>query len=1246
MASFKSFQKKMKHDDADFTMPVNGPNHSKSLQPIISFFTKNALLKSPGRLRRLFVVLLEMAALLALAVLLFIGVIIWRLSSGTLDAEFAIPTLEQSLARVLSTEDVDIEEFQIKWSSDRSRIEVQIGNILLPDGRQAASSAYIGVDTLALIRGDLALSDITINQLQGFLVYPNDAPMQWGAGQADSAGKELSSEARIPDSEAPLRAIDYEEILTRLEDLGLKRLVINDAQIKMTIPRLEIDWSLEGLNLDVNVDSTGFLASYGTLLSGHNAPEHGSGELGYDRKSEEGYIEAFLKKADLKAINVILPADMNFSGSVDAELQARLSKTMALQSVTYQVSSEDMSLDISEERFGRAQKYGPARLEVDAGFNFSDLSYDLASIDFLGPRLSFTGQSQGQLLFETTNSALSLSSVDFKSTMAGLDIDLRPFLEAPSEGIDAELAGRFSLTDNVFDLSDIVLEHQSFAASGNGLFDLGDNLKVKLDMTSKGHASIQQITHFWPTRLAPKTRGWIRDNITSGALHAPKIMLNFDATSFRPRPFKQSEISITGALSDARVKILSDLPLVEEGVGDFSLIGNQIKISEVSASMGPVQAEKGQVLIPQLRPAGGYIEITGNGSGRVPDILKILDETRLKLAEGLNITPEKTVGESAFHFYIKRPGGPDFKVEDLIYRFDGALKNTLIPAFIFGLDLAADGGNITVENDGLNIDGIGRLGDNVANYSYYQTFEKNPYRKAQAKVKVTPSLLNHFGVPVRSNLTGIIDLSVDAEGYSSPFDTLKLAADLEDAEFHIPQILWRKPKGIKGSSVLDITRESEGFKSDFSLSSTGLAADLDIRLNEAFEPRHFLINDLQVENILKGRGEATIGDMGQLGLNMDAEYFNAAPYLEEFIKSSLTGSGGALPAFTFKSHIDSLELRKNRLFNGVKLELNAKGGNISSASLTMMDDQNLPSSLKLPEVEDSDSSQLELTSGNIGNVIAGILGIENLRQGEGQITGNVNLAQSEIIADLYLKFEKARLKDIPAFAQLLSLASLQGLGDTLAGEGILLDVIETHLKFNDGNLTFEKGRANGPALGMTWEGWISPYGSKLDLSGVIVPSYRMNSMLGNAPVIGRMLVSRKGEGVISLGYSIKGSFEQARISVNPLSAITPGVLRRIFESEREAPPILVEMDPQSTEAPSPIAPQAAEAEAVEGETAPVSANGSATRETALPETRLDVIPPNGSYDSVSEPEEKHEAEGDSDGVEVSKIGDTSAKDVP
>ena len=49
-------------------------------------------------------------------------------------------------------------------------------------------------------------------------------------------------------------------------------------------------------------------------------------------------------------------------------------------------------------------------------------------------------------------------------------------------------------------------------------------------------------------------------------------------------------------------------------------------------------------------------------------------------------------------------------------------------------------------------------------------------------------------------------------------------------------------------------------------------------------------------------------------------------------------------------------------------------------------------------------------------------------------------------------------------------------------------------------------------------------------------------------------MSRQGEGVFAVVYSVSGNLERARVAINPLSAVTPGFLRRIMENPSRPPP--------------------------------------------------------------------------------------------
>jgi hypothetical protein len=183
-----------------------------------------------------------------------------------------------------------------------------------------------------------------------------------------------------------------------------------------------------------------------------------------------------------------------------------------------------------------------------------------------------------------------------------------------------------------------------------------------------------------------------------------------------------------------------------------------------------------------------------------------------------------------------------------------------------------------------------------------------------------------------------------------------------------------------------------------------------------------------------------------------------------------------------------------------------------------------------------------------GEVAKGLFGLKDLKGGSANITGHL----VEGGADLNVELHDVRVVHAPAMAQLLTVASFKGLADTLNGEGVLFNHVVAPLQVRGSRLVLGEARATGSALGITAEGVADLQAGKMDIRGTLAPAYSLNSAMAGVPVLGQILTSRKGEGIVGIGYYAKGSLEKPQVMVNPLSLVTPGILRRMFETPAPA----------------------------------------------------------------------------------------------
>ena len=140
------------------------------------------------------------------------------------------------------------------------------------------------------------------------------------------------------------------------------------------------------------------------------------------------------------------------------------------------------------------------------------------------------------------------------------------------------------------------------------------------------------------------------------------------------------------------------------------------------------------------------------------------------------------------------------------------------------------------------------------------------------------------------------------------------------------------------------------------------------------------------------------------------------------------------------------------------------------------------------------------------------------------------------------------LKDAPLFTQILSSASLIGLLDTLRGKGIQFEHLNAEATFTDEKIIITDSLAYGASLGVSATGTIMREDKEASITGMMVPAYGLNRLIDKIPILGRILTGGEKEGLLAAEYFISKSLEDPLVTVNPLTALTPGFLRTFIKA--------------------------------------------------------------------------------------------------
>ena len=146
-----------------------------------------------------------------------------------------------------------------------------------------------------------------------------------------------------------------------------------------------------------------------------------------------------------------------------------------------------------------------------------------------------------------------------------------------------------------------------------------------------------------------------------------------------------------------------------------------------------------------------------------------------------------------------------------------------------------------------------------------------------------------------------------------------------------------------------------------------------------------------------------------------------------------------------------------------------------------------------------------------------------------------------------LIIDNFKVKEVPALAKILTLASLQGIADLLTGEGIRFTDFEMKYTSQNNIIEIEELYAIGPAISILMSGYIEK-NKLVSLRGTLVPATTINRTISSIPLLGDILVGKKiGEGVFGVSFKIKGPPKNLKTTVNPIKTLTPRFITRTLE---------------------------------------------------------------------------------------------------
>jgi hypothetical protein len=366
---------------------------------------------------------------------------------------------------------------------------------------------------------------------------------------------------------------------------------------------------------------------------------------------------------------------------------------------------------------------------------------------------------------------------------------------------------------------------------------------------------------------------------------------------------------------------------------------------------------------------------------------------------------------------------------------------------------------------------------------------------------------------------------------------------------------YKKPAGVYAQAQIAVRMDDSGNArlSDVTLSGTGLLAhgtahfDADGDLQSLVVPSFHAgtTNDYSLTLTQSpGQGsEVTISGRSfdetvLLHRETGADRVDAAPKSEQ-----------PAQAYHIIAKLDRVVMRDGVVLAPLAADVTGVGN--TPHTLMLNATQSKTAQLTAGIVNGENGRHVTLSAGDAGLLLKGLFGFTSLKGGTLNIEAALPVVakgdpnQPDYTGTLTLN--NFTIVNQPFLARLFSAGSFGGLSDLIRGQGIVFDKFDAPFSLHGDALTIHEARAAGPSVGITVDGYYDSRTNQLGLQGAIAPLYGINSVLGAIPVLGNVFVSKKGEGIFGVTYSVSGNGDQPSLTVNPLAILAPGILRRVFQ---------------------------------------------------------------------------------------------------
>ncbi|TPW29804.1 DUF3971 domain-containing protein [Martelella alba] len=1100
---------------------------------------------------------------ITLALVILIAAIVYVIESGSVD-RYLTEKARQQIGRAISpVYHAELEASTLRLG-EGLKLELTVNGVSI---RSAAHERVADVQEIALAINPLRLliGQLSINSVsvKGVRFDPSALP---------EAGPFRLTDHRVDGFPVLVEQIFDQTDLIRgvLETAETQEIAISD--LRFPLPSATPDQSV-----DINLRQVEIQLMAGGVLrvDGQVALDGTVSGVTAEAVARDGRTETLQAEVTNLLVTPFL-LRKNKEGEPDIGVEATTDVAVQLKRADGDKKSDALvGLHVKSGRFVAdriARPFSNAQLNLSFDNNKKSFELSDSSINFDGSYFPFSGGIID--LDHIKPDAAGAFGVDFlvsggqfKSREPGLP----PLL------FDAQVSGAYRADEKALDLDRIMVTSPQGNMDGAFTAVFGDASPALTFNASIDAMDTEAVKQMWPFWIARKPREWVTANIGGGRISNGTIMVDIPAGRIEgegiPLNLGSDELKIDFDIDKSRLTIKPTFPDVIGASAHVLIDGERLNVAIRSGyfdlgNQGTVAISDGtfEIADTSLHPPVGRVDALLSGQARA--IVQLAADPPINALDKTDFTPADFTGTGSARVRAELPitiddgtSEPDDGQLPRSWSVDADLTDVAVAKPIDGHTVSNIDGKLSIVPGKLALKGKAAVDGVAIDIDWSLPLDSEA---GSASLNIGGTLSEAQREAMYPGLSTILKGPVSIEASSKGNDGQVVSLDLTKSTMVLPWIGWQKPAGQSAKLRFTLKAGDGGVNqlSDLQLSGSGLAAAGTITLDKeglsSLDLSHVSLTADDDFNVSIKRVE------GNLVVNVSGKRFSAEPMLSTIKKDGhLPTDGGSGDAkrkngaagssatdnVSVSIALDRIMGLGGRYIDQSKGSLSVVNGDVDTAALGALTATGKSVSLQVAPTGDG-RHVVKLNTDGAGSLLR-FLGVYpkmsggqlalNMIEAGGNWSGNVEIEDFRIIDDDQLK----TFLSAPSGRNGQSLNAR--FNNRINSSNQHFQRASIDLVYAQGVLQINNGVLRGEQVGATFKGVARDAAGNIDMTGTFMPAYGLNRIFAEIPIIGPILGNGNDKGLFGITFKLTGKSEKPQLVINPLSAIAPGVFRKIFE---------------------------------------------------------------------------------------------------